>query len=300
MKEIRYVVFSFLLIFIGRHNFASAQKPSLKFKMDSITIGHGIETSLSFRHASDQEVFFPDKQFDFHPFELLDMEYFTTDTKDSISLDSVKYILKSFDITKVQKLKLPVWVLSGGDSIRLFSNTDSVILKELIPDSLLTQGRLKKMESMIPMKKEINYPLIIKWLIGFLLIFSLVYFVFGNTIISQLKLIGFNRRQKNFNVRFKKLMRGEFSTENLTNAVVLWKNQMEFLDSKPYTSMSSSEIMDLSDNENIGNALKELDQAVYGGMSDLNLPLALQILYAGANDIFRKKRRTLYKRLKNR
>ncbi len=278
---------------------AIAQKPFLQFEKDSIALGHPFKTSLSFRHASNADVFFPDSNFVFAGFDLVAMEYFPTKTTDSISLDSVVYTLKSFEVKNTQYLQLPVWLYLNGDSTQILSNKDSVFFKSQINDSNLAIEPYLRFEDFMPLSKEFNYPALLRNLSFLIIIGLIIYFLFGKTIKNYLARYRFNRKHKIFTQKFKTLLRSDYATKNLNDAVILWKNHMEWLDQKPYTSMSTSEIKEVSNHENLAGALKEIDKAVYGGIAEGNLSLALQILYNNANEAFRKKKRILYRKQQN-
>src|SRR6187549_3906460 len=109
------------------------------FFADSLEVGEETKFYLSATYPSKLTVLFPDSTFNFAPFEYEDKKYFATQTTDSISYDSVIYVLSTFEIEKVQTLSLPVYAITNSDSVEFNSNRDTIMLAELVtgvPDSI--------------------------------------------------------------------------------------------------------------------------------------------------------------------
>ncbi|WP_353722648.1 hypothetical protein [Dyadobacter sp. 676] len=112
VQAIFSVTMCFLLCFSGIARDARKQRitPKGAFHTDSVEVGKPVYFSLSVRHRPDMEIFFPDSTFDFSPFELVSKRSFVSSTDARGTLDSAVYHLISFDVSKVQKLGLPVFV----------------------------------------------------------------------------------------------------------------------------------------------------------------------------------------------
>lgn len=284
---------TFIFFFWGL--IAYAQKPHLQFLQDSLGIGKTAEVSLSFAHPSNQDVFFAKSPELFSPFQLLSVNPTETRTNGDISVDSVLYTIKSFEINTFQTLRLPIWQIIDGDSIRVFSNFDTLFFDAQIPDSLLSTAEFKIRTNFIPSSSKINYPLILRWFLGIVL-FVAFFVLFLRMPLERLFLKWkFRRRHYKFTQQFRKSMK---TAEELPSSMDLWKNHMEWLDDKPYTTLSTSEITKQSGDERLGEALKEIDGAIYGGIASDRILMALQLLYNEALEKYKTKRQNYYKSLK--
>ncbi|SOE21643.1 hypothetical protein SAMN06298216_2100 [Spirosomataceae bacterium TFI 002] len=274
---------------------AFAQKPKLTFLQDSIGLGKVALVSMTYTHGADLDVFFAQSPDLFKPFELVGVEALETKTTGGQSTDSVIYSVKTFEVNPIQTLQLPIWQIIDGDSSRIMSNLDTLLLKFLIPDSLLATADFKTRSSYIPTKSKLNYPLLLRWLIG-LFSFVAFFFLFLKRPLERL-LLKWRFRQKHyrFTQQFRKAMK---TAEELPASLDLWKKHMEWLDDRPYTTLSTSEITKQSGDERLGEALKEIDGAIYGGIVSDRILIALQILHNYALDKFQIKRRNYYKSLK--
>jgi hypothetical protein len=287
-KSLFFLVFSFLLI-IGN---CQAQKPVGRFLTDSVEIGRPFYFALSYHHDPSAEVFFPDTTYNFYPFEMIKRNFYPTSTTNNISVDSNVYILVSFDISKIQKLSLPIYLLSKRDCTAIFSLTDSVILKEMIKtsvDSLTLQTDTK----LLPVRQQINYLQIIIYLLGLLGGGIVIYALFGRYIRKQYKLFLFGRKHKEFQTNYKKLAKATLDDITIGKALVLWKKHLEWLEKRPYTSYTTKEIISRLPSERLEDALKEVDSAIYGGILSTQMPLAMNILLDKATELYKQRREEL-------
>lgn len=269
-----------------------AQKPVGKFQTDSIELGRPIDYTLSFHHNPAAEVFFPDTTYNFYPFEIIRRNIFQTSTTNGVSVDSVVYTLVTFDITKTQKLSLPVYLLTKRDCTAVFSQPDSVFLKEMIKtgvDSL----QVKPQTNLMALSQQVNYPQIFTYLLGILGLVLLIYALFGRYIRKQYKLFLFSRRHKDFQANYKKLSRATLDDVTIGKALVLWKTHLEWLEKRPYTSYTTKEIILRLPSERLEEALKEVDSAIYGGILSTQMPFAMNVLLEKATELYKKRREEL-------
>lgn len=290
----RHLIFTYCVILFWTSIASGQEAPQLNFLQDSIAIGKPFSLSLTYKHPKDQDVFFPKSPNLFTGFELIQVIPLETNTSHEISTDSVIYTLKSFEVNGVQTLQLPLWQILNGDSLQLMSNVDTVFMKSNIADSLLAKAEFKFRQGLIPNTQKINYSLIFRWFL--IVLGSVAFFLLflRKPIERQYRKWKFNKRHYDFTQQFRKSMK---AAENLPNSVELWKKHMEWLDGKPYTTLSSSEITKQSGDERLGEALKEIDASIYGGQNSERLLLALQILYDQALEKFKLKKSTYYKSL---
>lgn len=269
--------------------------PKGKFLSDSVKVGLPIKYALSYRHKATADVFFPDSSYNFTPFELVKREYFNTITDENGSLDSVIYTLISFEVSPVQALSLPVYVLTRRDCTRVFAPIDYVILNSIIkPNVSIDTLSLKKDTRLIPIARQVNFPLIFLVAIGLLLIVGMVFWFFGKPIRRQIRLFNFKRRYDDFKKLFQRLSRGTDDAkkrlENIERAVVLWKKYIERIENKPFTTFTTKEILDNLKDNRLSDALREIDATVYGGVYSSKTIASLQILQELAEGLYRERR----------
>ena len=269
-----------------------AQKLVGKFQTDSIELGRPISYALSYHHNPSAEVFFPDTTYNFYPFEIINREIFPTATTNGISLDSVIYTLVTFDITKNQKLGLPIYLLSKRDCTAVYSLADSVFLKEMIKTSV-DSLQLKTDTKLLTLSQQVNYPKILTYILGLLGIALIIYAFFGRFIRKQYTLFLFGRRHKDFQVNYKKITRSTLDDVTIGKALVLWKKHLEWLEKRPYTSYTTKEIISRLPSESLEEALREVDSAIYGGILSTQMPLAMNILLEKATELYKNRREEL-------
>ena len=278
-RNIFYSVFFILhsLFFILNSLPCSAQdvKVAAKFSADSVEIGKPIEYYLSAHHPVHTQILFPDSSFSFTPFEFQKKKFFTTKTKNGVSVDSAIYFLTTFEIDSIQRLKLPVFIVSGRDSTQVFSNADTVYLKHLvksIPDSVpANQLPLKANTNYLNVPGNFNYFLMV--IVGGILIavLILIWIFFGKRIRKYFRIrrltSGYHAFLQQYENAVDNLQR-EFSAVHAEGSLVIWKKYLESLLNKPYTKFTSKEIRVIEQNEKLGDSLSAIDRMIYGGMHE--------------------------------
>lgn len=269
-----------------------AQKPVGKFQTDSIEIGRPIDYTLSYHHSPSAEVFFPDTTYNFYPFAIVRRNIFPTSTTNGVSVDSVVYTLVTFEITKNQKLGLPIYLLSKRDCTAVYSLADSVFLKEMIKTSV-DSLQLKADTKLLPLSQQVNYPKLLTYILGLLGATLIIYAFFGRYIRKQYTLFLFGRRHKDFQTNYKKFTRSTLDDVTIGKALVLWKKHLEWLEKRPYTSYTTKEIILRLPSESLEEALKEVDSAIYGGILSTQMPLSMNILLEKATELYKNRREEL-------
>lgn len=243
-----------------------AQAPVLKFLSDSVQIGEHLKAVLYYRHESDQEIIFPDSNYNFKPFEFVSKQYFPTVTAKDQSLDSVVYTLSIFEIEGTHSLQLPVSVFRGKDTLKLFASADSVVIKPSITvfsDSL----KLKSNTQLMELESNFNYVMLILAL-GLLAILGIVtYLIFGKNIFEQIRKYRRRIAHERFLREYDLIVAnvGSLSASKMEEAVSLWKKYIQSLENKPFTTYTSSEIGYHLKNESIKKNLQNIDVAMYSG-----------------------------------
>jgi len=289
-KRVR--VQTFALLFICCFFSSNAQKPVGYFLTDSIEIGRPFRFGFSFRHQPEIEVFFPDTTHNFSPFEVISHEYFPTETNSAGSLDSAVYTLVSFDVAKVQTLRLPVWVLTARDCTAVYSATDSIYLQELVKD---TNAPLQIDSNIAPLKRQTNFPLILLILALVIVVTTIIYLLFGEVLQRQWRLYQLFSRNREFGRNYNRLLgnlTAKDSIESIEQATVLWKKYLQRLEKKPFVTYTTKEITDNLPNESLANALREIDSIIYGSMAaaKANAAQSMGVLREVATDLYRLRR----------
>ncbi len=276
----------FLMLIFMAGNWAVAQQIQLKgqFLQDSMGIGEPIQFTLSAKYPADMQILFPDSTYDFFPFEYQSKAYFPTQTDSILSHDSAVFTLLSFELDKVQKLKLPVFIILEEDSSRVFTKTDSVFLQEMIPvvsDSL----QLRTNTIFLSIDKDFNYPLLIVILSILLIIVVLVIVFFG----KKLRLKWQIWRLKKQHQKFLDIFRPQISdpkageTEKL---LFIWKKHVESISKRPYAKLTSKEIHKIHQDEKLYQNLQKMDRNIYSSVKDDNLSETFVYLIDYADYIF--------------
>ena len=294
IKQIIKLVNSILLIIscllvIG---ISYAQKPIGRFQTDSIELGRPIDYALSYHHNPSAEVFFPDTTYNFYPFEIIRRNIFQTLTTNGVSIDSVIYTLVTFEITKNQKLGLPIYVLSKRDCTMVYSLTDSVFLKEMIKTSV-DSLQLKTDTKLLVLSQQVNYPKILTYILGILGVVLIIYALFGRFIRKQYTLFLFSRRHVDFLANYKKFTRSTLDDVTIGKTLVLWKKHLEWLEKRPYTSYTTKEIVSRLPSARLEDALREVDSAIYGGILSTQMPSAMNTLLDKATELYKNRREEL-------
>ncbi len=271
-----------------------AQHPKGRFLTDSIRIGKPFQFALSYKHRPETEVVFPDTNYNFAPFEILKHDYFDTQTDKSGSLDSAVYTLVSFDLSTIQKLSLPVWVITDQDCTANYSYSRSVVMKQLIQKKDTLQFKEDTVVKVLD--QQINYPFIFLILISFSLISVLVYWFFGQRLQRQWQLYQLFSRKRDFSKNFSRLklkINTKTGVENVEKAVVLWKKYLHRLENKPFETFTSKEIADSLSSEKLAVTLREIDAVVYGGLSSATIIDLLSELESVAQERYLRRRMAL-------
>lgn len=242
-----------------------------RFKTDSVKLGEPIEYYVTTTYPSQWQVLLPDSTFSFTPFDFLEKVYFPTRTINDISKDSVLYVLNTFEIDSIQTLKIPAFVVLPNDCTAYESNTDTVFFKHLVrqvPDSLsVEQLPLKTNTAYNAVSWLFNYP-VFSIVAGVLLLISLlVWLFFGKKIKRHFTLKRLTKNHHEFLQRFdsaiEKLKSG-FTPESAEHSVLIWKQYMEDLITRPYTKSTTRELKAIEKNENLISALQVIDRSIYG------------------------------------
>ncbi|WP_425392316.1 hypothetical protein [Ekhidna sp.] len=246
----------------------SAQEITVKggFVEDSLLIGQDVNFWMSAIYPPDLEMVFPDSLHSFAPFEFSSKTYFSTQIVDGLAYDSTVYTIQSFEIDKVQYLKLPAVILKGSDSTILETPLDSIFLTELAP-IVSDSTKLKTNLDYQAVDTQFNYPLMYYIIGGLIILVVILLLIFGKRIIKWFKLrrlrIQYEQFSEVFNSYIKK-MKVDPEPELAEKTLILWKNYQQNLDKAPFSVLTTKEILSFDYTDELTEPLRSIDRVVYG------------------------------------
>lgn len=270
----------FTAVWPSRQGFTQTITVHGRFVEDSVKIGEPVAFTLAARYPSHELVLFPDSLFDYAPFDFDSKKIFPTVTTGATSYDSAVYYLTTFEIDRVQTVKLPVFRVAGRDSTTYYSNADSVRIRQMvktIPDTVgIAALPLKSDTRYHPVNTLFNYPLVTIIAVGIVVLLIAVWIIFGKRIRRGFLM----RRLRNSHERFIRAFNenlhevGRSPGSRATEVTLsVWKSYMEQMESMPFTKMTSRETMALEQDSKLGDSLRQVDRAIYGSGSGTTGPL---------------------------
>jgi len=266
---LRAIFYLLVLVAVQFESWGQTINLQAQFHGDSIKIGQIMGYSVWVDYPRSAEFIFPDSTYNFAPFEFDRKVFFQTNSDSLRSRDSVVYFLSTFEIDKVQRLALPVFQVDKADSIRYFPAADSVYLIELIEGTPADSLQVRANTSFTEVVLELNYPYILIGAVSFALLALIAFLVFGKSIKRRYRLYRLRKKHQKFILRFDRLISELKISGNhfqVEEALVIWKQYMEKLESIPYTKLTTKEIVMTSQNEHLKKPLKEVDEGIYGHM----------------------------------
>ncbi|MBO0930711.1 hypothetical protein [Fibrella aquatilis] len=245
------------------------------------------------RHPVTQDVFFPDTARQFAPFLVQKVAVFPTRTQADISTDSAVYTLVSFEVSRARVLQVPVYLANKQDCTAVLSLADTVFLRSSLPitnrpDTLQLATRTEP----VPLPQQFNYSYLALVSTGIGVLLGAIYILFGKVLQRRWRRFQLARRHAQFLATYNRLTRNlgpESAQETSNEAIVIWKQYLENVESQPYTSLTSREIADRIQDDRLADALRETDRIVYGGSFTDQSPLALRTLRDVAVSAYERK-----------
>jgi len=286
---LRCLVTLFLVFTVIPQAVGQEVKTRAYFSKDTLQIGEPVDFTLVADYPRGIEVLFPDSTYNFTPFEYLDKSYLSTVSDVSRSNDSVVYRLTTFELDTIQKLGLPVFLISGGDSIAIESNIDSLYLQHLIT-SEVDSLQVKETIDYHTVSRAFNYPYLLIALGILLVIGILVAVFFGKEIKRRYTLYRMRKSHLKFLETFKQLQsQGLESSEKAEHLLGYWKAYLERLEGLPYTKLTTREIVTIDQNQEFTDTLKNMDSNIYGNYKSADIKNLVVRLKEFGIDRFSKK-----------
>jgi len=261
------------------------------FVEDSAKIGQDFHYSLRVSHPKGQEVFFPSINQRFGELYPVKKDYFTTRTQGNNSVDSAVYTFKSFAIDDYQLLQIPVYTWVNADCTVLADKPDTIFLKRLVPNAKsIDLDSLYQAIPIPPLEPKADLKNVLWSSISLMLLIGLVYWIFGNRIKSGIQIYLLWRKNVDFKRAFQRLQRNISNTnkglQNLENAFSLWKNYLENLTKLPFSTFTTTEMVDNLKDKRLVKVLKEVDSAIYGGNFSEKTVSAVNLLTEIAQSLY--------------
>ena len=261
---------------------------------DSIKIGEETAYYLSARYPSNLTVLFPDSTNAYAPFEYLRKVYFPTSTAKGISADSAVYYLTTFEVDRVQRLSLPLYVVHEQDCTVMQSLADSLLITQFVaqvPDTLsIDQLPLKMNAAYQKVFYNFNFWMMMIIIAVLVVLLVVAWLIFGKQIIRYFRA---RRLQKNhatfvntYNA-FLTDLKTTFSSPATESALYSWKRYMEQLEARPYTKLTTRETLNIIGQPALTDDLSRVDRAIYG--HDTTVVQSLENLKNFAEQQFHRK-----------
>jgi len=253
-----------VLALCGLHLQAQEVKPRGYFSKDSMKVGEVVDYTLIVDYPRGMEILFPDSSFSFSSFEYVDRSFQQTESDLTTSHDSVVYQFTTFEMDSVQRLTLPIYIITGGDSLTLAPPVDSVIMQFMITESLDSLS-VKETANYQEVNKAFNYPYLLIGMGVLGVLIAVVLMVFGKRIRTRLLLYRLRLAHERFVNKFAQLQtKGLKSVEQAEFLLAYWKRYLEKLDGLPYTKLTTKEIVTIEENQEFKDTLKLMDRNIYG------------------------------------
>lgn len=261
--------------------YAQEIKVTSGFVKDSVALGEPVSYYLTARYPQSVMALFPDSTFSFKPFEFASKKFFPTKTTGGISMDSTVYTVSTFEIDNIQYLSLPVYVTTARDCTAFDSARDSIFLIEQIKipasDTLAIKNLPLKSNTLYERVRTEFNTFILMIVAGVLIVAaSIVWIFYGKKIMRHFRIKKLEKKYLQFAQSFAREIteiHQHFSREKTERALFAWKKYLEQLERKPYTKLTTREVIKMDADTLLGDSLSIIDQAIYGHQTQVTEPL---------------------------
>src|SRR5690606_13973067 len=180
------------------------------------------------------------------------------------SIDSVVYILRTFDLSPLQAFQLPVYIINKSDSVEVMAQTDTIYLNEL---EIAPEDPLKETIAYREVALQFNTTYLIIGIIIFIVIIVIVLVIYGDQIKKKIKLYRLRKQHEKFLSTYGNLINQSNGADPRSKAektLNYWKSYMEKLEKIPFSKLTTKEVSMLIENEKLVSTLKIMDRNIYG------------------------------------
>ncbi|MCY4419565.1 MAG: hypothetical protein OXB93_06950 [Cytophagales bacterium] len=262
-----------------------------RFLRSETSLGTPTPYLLVVEYPLSQEVFFPDSNYHFHPFEWEGQQNMHSVLEQGRIRDSVIYELSSFETEVLQGLRIPVFLRNPTqlrDTLRIWSQPDSIRISGLLSlggqedlKTSMTYWETEKLFNFLYMGLGIGVGIFLLGL-GIILAWKPLKRKIG---LRRLK-SRFDKFQQEFSREFQLMQENPQRVQHVESLLFLVKNYWETLENIPYSSMSTQEIAqkicpsgrgDSSENFLV-QAFRNLDAHIYGSISSGGILKEIRLL----------------------
>ncbi|MDU0372390.1 hypothetical protein ACFPAF_18460 [Hymenobacter endophyticus] len=271
--------------------------PRGRFQRAGVRVGEVLEYELTYEHAPELAVIFPDSAANFAPFEYVDRRYSPTRTRQGRSLDRAVYRLRTFSLDSVQVLSLPVTLLRGRDTLLLPTAPTRVrLLRTVAPTTVVGSApQLRQNVRLLPVEARFNYPYWLAALAGLLLLAGGLVLGFRRSLRGRYRHYRLRKNHAYFLAQYARHIERFTLSRSLTNmerAITLWKNYLSALEDNNISSLTTREIVaHYQDDADVSLALRLADRVIYGNQvseDESETDLAFVLLRTFAERQFQK------------
>ena len=252
-----------LICFLSSKLFSQEINYKIYFLDKEITIGDSIKLVSVIQYPKEIELIQPDSSYKFFPFTFIKKKNFQSKLNQELIFDSTLYFLRSFEIDSIQFIKLNSFILKENDSLEISSNFDTVYFRSLVEN---VDQNIKMNLSYNNILSILNTYRLTLYSITFILSIFIFYLIFRKKIIQYIRKRKVLKNHNLFKVEFEKLNKQfklDSNKKNLEKILLKWKRYMENLSLIPYSSMTSKEIIEFTDDMNLIESLRYLDKIIY-------------------------------------
>ena len=252
-----------LICFLSSKLFSQEIDYKIYFLDKEIKIGDSIKLVSVIQYPKEIELIQPDSSYQFFPFKFIKKENFQSKLNQELIFDSTLYFLRSFEIDSIQFIKLNSFILKENDSLEISSNFDTVYFQSLVEN---VDQNIKMNLSYNSILSIINTYRLTLYTITFILSIFIFYLIFRKKIIQFIRKRKVLKNHNLFKLEFEKLNKQfklDSNKKNLEKILLKWKRYMENLSLIPYSSMTSKEIIEFTDDMNLIKSLRYFDKIIY-------------------------------------
>ena len=247
---------------------------NLAFGKDSFRVGERVPLHLAIYHPADAVVGFPDTKRAFGLLEVVQSTYERTRTIAGVSIDTITYQVRCFELAPKIGLTLPYYLVQGGDTIWQNTPSDTIYLSAQIA-ALNPQPPFLVHKEVIALEEPIDY--------------GMLALVVG---LGALALLGLGRVMRKPVKRFLRIrqLKGEWShikkrldmlalqaaqpANYLDELNHIWKDYLDPKATFALRSLTTTELgvsignleeLKMEDSQRLLQCAKAADQAIYAG-----------------------------------
>ncbi|MEM6265075.1 MAG: hypothetical protein AAGI38_21380 [Bacteroidota bacterium] len=218
---------------------------------DSFRLGQEMELLMEVRHSPEVGIIFPDTGAFWSPFEVVARTPFLTRTTDSLTLDRVKYTLRSLVPGQDTKICLPWAAFNLTDTNRFTSCTDTLWFKSLLSAGSVENPMYKAPKQVFYLQDPPNYPVAIGLAILLLFLMMGLYRMFEKPFGRYLELRRIRKQYLTVRKEIHRITRTRLpAIDRVESLGQAWKSYLDKGNLHPYplATLTTSELIPVIEN----------------------------------------------------